>query len=53
VAFFRGSSLRPVPPGKSKYEEIRYLDIHEDDELDEKRLTRWIQQATKLPGWVP
>ena len=53
VAFFRGSSLHPPPPGKSKQEEVRYLDIHEDDELDEELLASWIQQASKLPGWIP
>jgi hypothetical protein len=26
VAFFRGASLRPLPPGESKQEEVRYLD---------------------------
>ena len=31
VAFFRGASLRPVPPGASKQKDVRYLDIHEDD----------------------
>ena len=31
VAFFRGTSLRPVPPGESKSKDTRYLDIHEDD----------------------
>src|SRR3546814_15006175 len=35
VAFFRGTSLRPLPPGESKQKEVRYLDIHEDDPLDE------------------
>ena len=38
VAFFRGASLRPVPPGESKSKDVRYLDIHEDDELDEELL---------------
>jgi hypothetical protein len=52
VTFFRGTSLRPVPPGQSKHAEVRYLDIHEDD-LDEEQLTSWIQQAAELPGWVP
>jgi hypothetical protein len=51
VAFFRGASLRPLPPGESKSPETRYLDIHEDDTLDEKRLTRWIRQAASIPGW--
>jgi hypothetical protein len=50
VAFFRGTSLRPVPPGASKGEERRYLDIHEDDELDEAQLADWVKQASQLPG---
>jgi hypothetical protein len=53
VAFFRGTSLRPVPPGESKHPEVRYFDIREDDPRDEKLLAGWIQQASKLPGWVP
>jgi hypothetical protein len=53
VAFFRGASLRPVPPGASKGQDTRYLDIHEDDELDEARMARWVKQAAALPGWVP
>jgi len=50
VAFFRGASLRPVPPGKSKHKDVRYLDIHEDDEPDEAQFTRWVGQAARLPG---
>jgi hypothetical protein len=50
VAFFRGSSLRPVPPGESKHKEVRYLDIHEDDQLDEAQLAAWVKQASQLPG---
>ena len=53
VAFFRGTSLRPVPPGESKHEEVRYLDIREDDQLDDAQMTTWIRQAAALPGWVP
>jgi hypothetical protein len=53
VAFFRGSSLRPVPPGESAHKEVRYLDIREDDRLDEAQLAAWIRQAAALPGWVP
>jgi len=53
VAFFRGTSLRPVPPGASKHKEVRYLDIHEDDRLDEALVASWIRQASALPGWVP
>jgi hypothetical protein len=50
VAFFRGTSLDPMPPGASKTPETRYLDIREDDEIDERQLTRWVKQASKLPG---
>ena len=53
LAFFRGTSLRPVPPGASKLKETRYLDIRESDELDEAQLARWLKQAAALPGWVP
>ena len=53
VAFFSGTALTPMPPGKSKNEGTRYLDIHEDDQLDEKLLAKWIKQAAKLPGFVP
>jgi hypothetical protein len=50
VAFFRGASLRPVPPGESKSKDTRYLDIHEDDQLDEAQLAAWVKQASQLPG---
>jgi hypothetical protein len=52
VTFFRGTSLRPVPPGESKQKEVRYLDLREDDELDEAQLAKWIRQAAELPGWL-
>src|SRR3954451_20539993 len=50
VAFFRGTSLRPVPPGESRQKEVRYLDIREDDPLDEAQLAAWVKQASQLPG---
>jgi hypothetical protein len=49
VTFFRGASLRPVPPGESKHKDVRYLDIHED-ELDEAQFATWVKQASQLPG---
>jgi hypothetical protein len=49
VAFFRGASLKPVPPGTSKHQQVRYLDIREG-ELDEAQFTAWVKQASKLPG---
>lgn len=53
LAFFRGSALQPPPPGASKSPETRYLDIREDDELDEEQLVDWVKQAAALPGWMP
>jgi hypothetical protein len=50
VAFFRGASLRPLPPGESKQKDVRYLDIHEEDELDEAQFADWVKQASELPG---
>ena len=50
VAFFKGASLRPLPPGESKQKEVRYLDIREDDEFDETQFAKWVKQASKLPG---
>jgi hypothetical protein len=50
VAFFRGASLRPLPPGESKQKEVRYLDLHEDDQLDEAQFAAWVKQASQLPG---
>lgn len=50
VAFFRGTSLRPIPPGPSKQKDVRYLDIYENDSLDEARFADWVRQASQLPG---
>ena len=50
VAFFRGASLRPVPPGDSTQADVRYLDIRENDPIDEQQLVDWFRQASKLPG---
>jgi hypothetical protein len=52
LTFFNGGSLQPLPPGASKHKTVRYLDIHEDDELDEAQLERWLKQAAALPGWL-
>lgn len=49
VTFFRGTSLKPMPAGKSKHPEVRYLDIHEGDEF-ETQLADWVKQASRLPG---
>ncbi len=49
VTFFRGTSLRPVPPGGTG-KDARWIDIHEDD-LDEAQMARWVKRAAALPGW--
>ncbi|TYR35198.1 DUF1801 domain-containing protein [Mesorhizobium microcysteis] len=49
VTFFRGTSLEPVPAGKSKHPEVRYLDIHEGG-FDEAQFAAWVRQASGLPG---
>ena len=51
VTFFRGTSLRPVPPG-GRGKDARWIDVHEVD-LDEARMATWVRQAAALPGWVP
>lgn len=50
VTFHRGTSLDPLPPGTSKHPHVRYLDIREDDPLDETHLADWITQAANQPG---
>ena len=50
VAFFNGASLRPMPPVESKKPDVRYLHIHEGEQIDEELLANWIRQASELPG---
>jgi hypothetical protein len=49
VTFFRGTSLRPVPPGGTA-KDARWIDVHEDNP-DEAQMAIWIRQAAALPGW--
>lgn len=51
VTFLRGASLDPLPPGESKDENVRYLDIHEGRDFDEKQFVAWVKQASRMPGW--
>ena len=53
VTFFKGASLRPLPPGESKQKEVRHFDIRENDQLDEKQFADWVKQASRVPGWMP
>ena len=49
VTFFRGTSLRPIPPGGTG-KDARWIDVHEND-LDEAQMVTWIRQAASIPGW--
>lgn len=52
VTFLRGTSLDPLPPGPSKDENTRYLDIREQG-FDEAQFVKWVKQAAAIPGWIP
>jgi len=49
VTFFKGTSLKPVPPG-GQAKEARWIDLREEV-FDEKQIVRWMRQAAKIPGW--
>jgi hypothetical protein len=51
IAFFRGASLVPPPPGASQQKEVSYLDLREG-ELDAKQFSAWVKQASKLAAPV-
>lgn len=54
VTFFSGTSLQPLPPGGTERSgDARWIDIHEDDPLDEAQFSAWLKQAAALPGWDP
>jgi hypothetical protein len=50
VAFFRGTSLRPMPPVASKQQDVRYFHIYEGDDIAESQVADWVRQAAALPG---
>ena len=49
LTFFKGTSLRPAPPGGVS-KEARWIDVHEED-LDEAQIVKWVKQAAAIPGW--
>jgi hypothetical protein len=52
VTFFKSLSLKPTPPGGTeKSKDARWIDIYEDDAVDEAQLASWFRQAAALPGW--
>lgn len=53
VTFFNGAALQPLPPGGTeRSKEARWIDLYEDEALDEAQLTSWVKQAAALPGWI-
>ena len=50
VSFFQGAELTPLPPVGSKQKHVRYMHIHEDEDLDEAQFADWVKQASRLPG---
>ena len=50
VTFLKGASLRPLPPGESKHQDVRYLDLYADAPFDEALIAGWIKQASEQPG---
>lgn len=50
VTWLNGARLAPTPPLASKDENVRYLNISENDHLDDDQLGEWIRQAAALPG---
>ena len=53
LAFGRGTSLTPVPPvtpiGMGK--DSRGVDLQSLDDIDERQLAAWMEQATAIPGF--
>ena len=51
VAFFRGTSLKPVPPGGTG-QDSRWINVREG-EFDEAQMSDWVEQAVAMRGWIP
>jgi hypothetical protein len=50
VTFFEGAALDPQPPEESKGENVRSLNVGEEDEIDAEQFTAWVRQAVARPG---
>ena len=59
VGFIAGTLLDPEPPvtsmsgpwNRGADYKARRIDIHNENDLDEKQMRRWLKQVKKLPGW--
>lgn len=50
VAFLNGARLVPAPPVASRRPGVRYLHLHEGEEVDEARFADWLRQASAIDG---
>lgn len=50
ITWLNGSELDPNPPGTSKQQRVRYLDIRQHDEIDDDQIRQWLRQAVTIPG---
>ncbi len=50
VTFLNGAKLVPEPVGRGTQSEPRWVNIAEDDEIDDAQLADWFRQAAALPG---
>ncbi|MFN6053552.1 MAG: hypothetical protein ACK47R_22210 [Planctomycetia bacterium] len=54
VTFFKGALLSPVLPGGTpKSKEARWIDIYQNDSIQDEQFASWLKQAAALPGWKP
>jgi hypothetical protein len=49
LTFFQGTALTPAPTGGTG-KDARWINILEG-EFDEAQISKWVKQASKLPGW--
>jgi hypothetical protein len=53
LTFGRGTSLTPVPPAKpiGMGKDSRGVDLQWVDDLDERQVASWMEQAAAIPGF--
>ena len=51
VTFFFGAALNPVVPGGTG-KDARWINLHEETDLDKTPIASWIKQAAARPGWL-
>ncbi len=49
---FHGGADFDAPPPLGDSDRSRYIKLRSLDELDEGQLTRWVEEAARVPGWT-